>query len=86
MGEHWRTAYKEDPALVSYAFDADESFICDMAATLHVTCETCSNGSDFCLTILVDSMFLVDTGFSLEIVEDPCDDPVCAKKDKECTD
>ena len=29
-------------------------------------------------------MFLVDTGVSLEIVEDPCDDPVCAKKDKEC--
>jgi len=34
----------------------DENAICDLVVTLGVTCETCPDGSEFCLSVLVDSM------------------------------
>ena len=34
----------------------DDNAICDLVVTLGVTCETCPDGSEYCLSVLVDSM------------------------------
>ena len=50
-----------------------DSAICDLAATLNITCEPCSDGSgDFCLSLEADSIGAPSIDTTITPIEDPC--------------
>lgn len=48
--------------------EAEEGYICDLAAGLGITCETCPSGGDFCLSLYADSILATEVS-GLTLVE-----------------
>ena len=65
-----------------------DTAICDLAASIGVTCEACEDGSGtFCLSLYVDSITATKVDSTITEINDPCSleacsaDPACAPAD-----
>ncbi len=52
---YWRLSAPLDPSTTEFG-DGEEGFICRTASALGVVCECCSDGEDFCLPLVADSI------------------------------
>lgn len=58
------------PLVTLIGDDAEEDEICTLAAGLGIVCEACSDGAEFCLSLLADSMVATEVpGLTLQFME-----------------
>lgn len=57
---------------------SDASSVCDLISAFSVSCEACSDGEEYCLSIHVDQIMAEETGSEL-VAQDECDPEACSE-------